>query len=291
MQNKQKALLYIFSQANRSISGKELTKWSFLVKKETSTGGGTAFYDFLPYHYGPFSFGLYYDVRSLLNQNYLDTVDNKQWKLSNCLDIDNLTKNIKSSIKDDIEKVLSKYASQPIKKTVDYIYNKYPWFTINSKPGSRMKRPSGSMALYTAGYEGTQIDGFLNFLLHSGVERIIDVRKNPIARRYGFHKSTLNRLCNEVKIEYFHFPELGIPSSWRQDLNAQDDYNKLFNHYRAEILEQETGTIDKVAHLVIEKSTILICAEADHNFCHRSLLATTLANITNLQIKHLRVRA
>jgi uncharacterized protein (DUF488 family) len=48
------------------------------------------------------------------------------------------------------------------------------------------------------------------------IRRLIDVRSNPTARRYGFHESTLDRLVNRLSIEYRHFAELGIRSEIRR---------------------------------------------------------------------------
>ncbi|NJM48439.1 MAG: DUF488 domain-containing protein [Alkalinema sp. RU_4_3] len=72
----------------------------------------------------------------------------------------------------------------------------------------------------------------MNLLLESGISRLIDVRFNPISRRFGFHRSTLGRLCGFLGIDYQHLPELGIPGSEREDLGASSQYESLFSNYR-----------------------------------------------------------
>ena len=58
MLNRQKCVLYLIERARRPVTHLELTAWAFLLAHEMPSGGGSAFYDFLPYQYGPFSFTL-----------------------------------------------------------------------------------------------------------------------------------------------------------------------------------------------------------------------------------------
>lgn len=37
----------------------EVTKWAFVLREETPSRGGSAFYQFVPYKFGPYSFCLY----------------------------------------------------------------------------------------------------------------------------------------------------------------------------------------------------------------------------------------
>ena len=38
------------------------------------------------------------------------------------------------------------------------------------------------------------VNALLDLLLRKGIRRLVDVRCNPVARRYGYHKATLCRL-------------------------------------------------------------------------------------------------
>ena len=67
---------------------------------------------------------------------------------------------------------------------------------------------------------------------------LCDVRKNPLSRKYGFSKSTLSETLNKLGIEYTHLGALGIASEKRQYLNAQSDYDRLFDEYENTILAQ-----------------------------------------------------
>ena len=142
-------------------------------------------------------------------------------------------------------------------------------------------------SVYTAGYEQMSVDAFLNRLIDNGIQRIIDVRNNPIARRYGFHKSTLSRLAGYLDIDYVHIPELGIASSRRRSLTTHADYQELFDEYEQDTVRVQTEAVDRAAALVKEKASVLVCMEADPVCCHRSRLANAVAELTGLEIHDL----
>jgi len=55
MLTRQKTLLSLLDVAVRPVQRMELTKWCFLLRQESTSAGGSAFYDFVPYRFGPFS--------------------------------------------------------------------------------------------------------------------------------------------------------------------------------------------------------------------------------------------
>ena len=81
MLNRQKVLLNLIGQAGRPVSGTELTKWSFLIRHESESAGGNAFYDFVPYKLGPFSFALYQELDKLHTQNYISQHGEHTWSI------------------------------------------------------------------------------------------------------------------------------------------------------------------------------------------------------------------
>jgi uncharacterized protein (DUF488 family) len=134
------------------------------------------------------------------------------------------------------------------------------------------------------GYEGWQVDGFLNHLLECGIRQLIDTRNNPVSRSYGFHKKTLERLCQSVGIDYFHLPRLGIPPSLRKDLRTYQDYQVLFSTYENQLAESD---FKHVSALMKEKPSMLMCVEKDPKFCHRGRLAAKLKLTSDLAIVNL----
>lgn len=282
MLTRQKILLSLLKAVDRPVNRLELMKWSFLLRHESKTQGGSSFYDFLPYHYGPFSFSLYQEIGKLQDQGFVKKSDDNHWEIG---EVAGLSPD--RELENDARSLARKHAGKSVENLLDEIYSQYPRFTVNSKRQQLAKRAVAAPAVYTSGYEGLSVDGFLNRLIESGVQQLVDVRRNPIARRFGFHKSTLKRLCDSLDIAYFHLPELGIPSDMRKSLETQDDYERLFADYRQTTLESEAVAIEGVIELVKSKPSVLVCMEAKPQCCHRSHLANVVSNRSHLQVKHL----
>ncbi len=171
--------------------------------------------------------------------------------------------------------------------TLSHGVTRHPGYTVNSKLRKLQLRPIAKPAVFTAGYEGLSVDAFINLFIENGVRRLVDIRRNPVARRYGFHRSTLNRLCGYLEIEYVHEPDLGIASEKRRGLVDFRDYEALFSDYEKTTLIQEQYAIDRVTSLVQEKPSVLVCMEADPICCHRLRLAKVIAERSGLPIRHL----
>ena len=283
MLNRQKTLLLLLEVARRPVSKLELTKWAFVLREETPSRGGSAFYDFLPYRYGPFSFCLYQEMAALIRDGYVE--DGESWAPT--VLADELTQTMPKALSRDVQHVVERFSKKSVNRVVDYIYSTYPRFTVNSEQRKMAERYVASPSVYTAGYERLSVDAFLDRLIQNGIQRIIDVRNNPVARRYGFHKSTLTRLADRVAIQYVHVPELGIPSVLRRNLCSREDYDALFDKYISETLAREANAIDRVAKLMADKASVLVCMEADPASCHRSRLAETVSQKTGLPIRDL----
>jgi len=284
MLNRQKSLVYMIEQAGRPVTRLEMTKWAFLLVHETPSRGGSAFYQFFPYHLGPFSFCLYREIDGLVKQGYLID-EGKAWRVVEDMELP--TGGLLRSVRQDAERVVQRFRDKDSEFLVDYIYRRFPWYTMNSQARKLQRRPVASHAVFTVGYEGRLVDGFLDLLLRCGIQHIIDVRSNPVARRYGFHKSTLDRLCGKVQIGYSHFPQLGIPSGLRHGLETPGQYEALFQQYEADVLPREERAVAKVASLMKERPSALMCMEADPSKCHRTRLARAIARETGLSIHDL----
>ncbi len=284
---RQKILLYYLWLSGGTLSHLRLLKSCFLSKNESLNIQKTSFYDFLPYHYGPFSFQLYHDVNLMINSGEVLNKDKIHWQLTSQGIIS--AKLIPSKVKDDLARFHFKYKGISDNELINLAYQQYPWYAINSKLLNQpiIEKPIADKQVYTMGYEGSSIDAFLNKLMLSGIERLIDVRNNPISRRYGFHKSTLSNLCKKLDIEYYHFPELGIPSSFRQNLDNWDDYQILFNKYEKEVLPKTKDSINQIAFLMKEKTSTLLCMESNPEYCHRLRLARVLSQQMKLSIINL----
>lgn len=182
-----------------------------------------------------------------------------------------------------VEAVLGAYGGTPPDQLSHDVSRRYPWY------GQRTGWPAtpAQPAIYTVGYEGRTIDGFLNHLIDSGIRQLIDVRRNALSRKYGFGGRTTARLCAEVDIAYVHVPALGIPSTMRMDLSSSIAYDRLFDLYEATILPGTDDSMAAVADLCTRKPSALMCLEASASQCHRGRLALRLAPASGLAVKHL----
>lgn len=276
----------ILQQVGGTASSVQMMKWAFLLSCETPSHGGKTFYQFIPYRYGPYSFTLNQETDSLIRNGFLEKGTDNRWRLTPIGKGLNLK--LPSDVSKDICQIIATYGKLSGQKLTNLVYDKYSWFTINSElPGRRKEqRPVAKKYIYTAGYEGKTVDEFLNLLMESGISRLIDVRYNPISRRYGFHKSTLSRLCSSLNIDYQHFPGLGIPGSERECIGSENQYITLFENYRLNLSSHEKDLANVIGFLQSEPS-VLVCMEANPNCCHRNVLAQHLATLIDMPIKHL----
>lgn len=284
---RQRIVLYLIQLLGGQVSRLQLVKICFLLGQESRSFEGRSFYDFLPYHHGPYSFSLYHEIASLIRNGYIVEADEKNWRLSNY--DDGIHEGLPREMRIEAEDLVKKYGTLDLSKLVPMVYRKHPWFTINSKdPKSRKaKRPISTAAIYTIGYEGISIDNFLNRILECGISRIVDVRRNPVARRYGFHRSTLRRLSEHIEVDYVHHPEFGITSEKRRNLNSPADYQALFRDYEKSTLDQKPKDVEMLGKLFSESPSALLCMEANPESCHRNRLAKKLSQVSGLEVVHL----
>jgi len=141
--------------------------------------------------------------------------------------------------------------------------------------------------VYTAGYEGESVDCFFQKLLKARVERILDVRNNPVSRKFGFSKKTLRRLSGQIDMGYVHLPELGVPPSYRRSLESFEDYQALMEEYENSILPAVKESQVKAARLMKNRPSVLVCFEADTRCCHRGRLAQAISRDTGMDVVHL----
>ena len=288
MFSRQRAILRLVENEGGRTSRLRLVKLAFLLSREVA-GPRASIYDFVPYKRGPFSYTLYHELQSLERDGWLSLQDEYNVEATRLAALE--TAFLDTPFLDRIDEISNRYRSVTTSVLIDDVYRDYPWFTLNSELLNKRAavRPTASPAVYTVGYQGLMVDGLLDLLIRNGIRQLIDVRCNPIARRYGFHKSTLAKLCGNLDIEYNHFASLGIPSAWRLDLFDRDSYDRLFGRYEKDILPRQHDSIEHVIELLTTKPSALMCMEADHLCCHRSRLASEIARRTSLPVKELRL--
>jgi uncharacterized protein (DUF488 family) len=288
MLTRQKAILRLIENEGRRIGKMRLFKLAFMISNEPGWQDTSLAYQFIPYQFGPYSFTLAHELKTLERDGFLRVMDSE----IRLVDFGERLPEPNSSTSSVIDSMSRRYKRVSTDDLVSIVYRQFPWFTAKARDKSRrgVQVPISAPAVFTVGYEGLMLDGLLDLLLRAGIKQLIDVRANPVARRFGFHKSTLDRHCTDVGIKYLHFPELGIPSAERADLQGPDSYKRLFDSYSSETLVSNRGFVDTVSVLIKQTPSALMCMEADATCCHRTCLANLVSEMIQLPIKELRIQ-
>lgn len=264
--NRQKVLLNTIEELNKIgiESRRAIMKSLFLLREEYPIAEEMPFYHFFAYKQGPFSHLCFDDLRKLRENNFINEEETA------------LTSEGKKSLSEVGRKYISTLLNQfsNEKKITDYVYQKYPQYTVKSELITQ--KPQKSLpGFFTIGYESKDIDQFLNLLVSNQVELLIDIRRNPFSMNFIYVKDALRKKLKDVDIDYLHIPELGIESEERKNLTTKADYEILFAKYR-QTLHLKEVYINRIIELGTTKRIALLCFEADSNFCHRGEVAKVI---------------
>lgn len=279
-----KILLGILQAFGGNLSSTNLQKYLFLFtqmcQKEKS-------YEFVPYQYGCFSFQSYADRRKLVQEGILTAKES--WVVSRDHDFIGM---LDESDRRKITLFAKNYHDIKGDDLVRKVYKKFPYYAIKSEIASELMNTEEQAAinaykpsiseniLYTIGYEGNSFENYLNRLIMKDVRLLVDVRKNPLSRKYGFSKRTLSETLKKLGIEYRHMPELGIVSEKRKYLKTEHDYRVLLDEYEETILKDNEKALKVLAELVKAKGRVaLTCFEAESCMCHRGRVAKAVEGL------------
>uniref|UniRef100_UPI004029AE59 DUF488 domain-containing protein n=1 Tax=Candidatus Scatocola faecipullorum TaxID=2840917 RepID=UPI004029AE59 len=289
---RQKLILSLLQAFDGSLDKTDFQKYLFLYTKICQPKEKRD-YNFVPYKYGCFSFQSYADIRNLEQSQYL--IYDEHIELKN-KDADFISL-LDNSDKNKILKFKEMYSRYKGEDLIRYVYEKYPYYTLNSKIFDRIcpsqdrfeLNVTNDEELFTIGYEANSIDDYVNKLIQNNIKLVCDVRKNPVSRKYGFSKSSMKNIIEKMGLDYINIPELGIESEQRTELNTMADYNKLFSQYEKTTLLQSEVYLDKILDLIKQyKRVALTCFEADYHMCHRTRVANALVQKRpDLKLEHI----
>jgi len=130
-------------------------------------------------------------------------------------------------------------------------------------------------SFYTIGFAKRTVNQFLELLGAKNVRTLVDVRRNPKSMfKPEFNKENLENVLKGNKIEYIHYPEMGVPEDIRRKLAEAEDYEWFFKWYDDNILPN-LGNINLGA---IARPVAIMCVELDPTKCHRHRIALALEN-------------
>ncbi len=191
----------------------------------------------------------------------------KYWRLKGKI---NYVNQLKTSDKILITKFYQSFKSLKGKELIKYVYENYPYYSINStiketlldkeqlKAVENSKPNESEYTLYSMGYEGKTVESFTNELIKENIRILCDIRKNALSMKYGFSKNQLKFMVENVEIKYIHIPELGIDSIKRQNLNSKEDYDKLFRDYEKKSIPERAKELEELNKIFISNKRIAI---------------------------------
>jgi uncharacterized protein (DUF488 family) len=142
--------------------------------------------------------------------------------------------------------------------------------------------------LFTIGYEQHRSPASLiDALCGAGVRRLVDVRELPLSRRRGFSKTALAEALGDAAIEYEHVRALGNPKPYRE-LYKAGRVSEGEAHYRAHLHNGSYPALLELSETLGDAPTCLLCFEAEHDVCHRSVIVDALEErLPDLDVVHL----
>lgn len=288
---RQKVILGLLETFGGSLPSTDFQKYLFLFTRLCQTERS---YEFVPYKFGCFSFQSYADKAKLIKLGHLASATD--WVLTN--PTGSYVKQLKKGDDKKLDYFLSKYGALTGKKLLQHVYKGYPYYAINSLVAEEILSPaalnevkrhqveSRQSVFATIGYEGLTIEAYINKLIKNDIRLLVDVRKNPLSRKYGFSKSLLSDLLGKLGIDYYHMPKLGIVSDKRKELKTKSDYTSLFSEYEKTVLVKEHDTLRELYDIYLKNKRIAItCFEECHTFCHRHKVANAITQFAGEEFK------
>lgn len=292
---RRKVILAFFELFEGSLEKIRLQKILFLFSQSQ---GKVCVYDFVPYKFGCYSFSASADLITMVSKGQLTENESHFFAAEKTT----YFKQLKASDQQKLLEVKKLYGEMSSFGLMKHTYLNFPYWATKSIKAQEiltekefakvesLRTFENKNILFTIGYEGISLEEYLNRLIRNDVKLLVDVRNNPLSMKYGFSKSLLKRFCENLGIAYLHFPEVGIQSDQRQELNAQSDYDVLFEDYKLKNLTKTQKTQLEILNLLKKNQRIaLTCFEANICQCHRKPLAEAIAALPGFEyeLKHI----
>lgn len=142
------------------------------------------------------------------------------------------------------------------------------------------------MEVFTIGYEGMDLNAFLNVLDEHDIETLVDVRELPLSRKPGFSKKSLSAALGAVGVGYVHMVALGCPKSVRDQHRRDGDWSRYVEGFLSHLTKQGQAIVE-LSELAGSSRCALMCFEADSRFCHRSMVAASVSRRCGAKVRHI----
>jgi len=139
MKKKDWILTVLNCSEDKTLSPVQLQKSLFLLKYMNPDAFSNNFYNFIPYHYGPFCLNIYEDAdllkfNEMININ-VNTIE--RWNIYSITDkgikhVDDLKKQIKPELYNYALKIVKWVKNKSFSQLINEIYKQFPEFKVNS---------------------------------------------------------------------------------------------------------------------------------------------------------------
>jgi len=139
MKKKDWILTVLNCSEDKTLSPVQLQKSLFLLKYMNPDAFSNNFYNFIPYHYGPFCLNIYEDAdllkfNEMININ-VNTIE--RWNIYSITDkgikhVDDLKKQIKPELYNYALKIVKWVKNKTFSQLINEIYKQFPEFKVNS---------------------------------------------------------------------------------------------------------------------------------------------------------------
>jgi len=146
---------------------------------------------------------------------------------------------------------------------------------------------SRATSFFTLGYQFHSLTTLLNLLSANEVSVLIDVRQNPVSRKRGFSRISLEKNAARLGIEYLHFPCLGTPPQIRKFYGRTGNVRQALKRYEAHLASRKK-CLESLVRRVTCRQFCLLCLESDYTSCHRSIIARHLTEMMGCSPIHLK---
>ncbi|MFC7597562.1 DUF488 family protein [Terrabacter sp. GCM10028922] len=141
--------------------------------------------------------------------------------------------------------------------------------------------------IVSVGYEGRDLEAFVDLLSRHDVATLADVRLNAISRRAGFSKTKLSTSLAAAGMEYVHLKSLGNPRDNRDPFHRgrlEEGIAKF-----KEVLSQDDAklAINSLVARACTEVVAIMCFESDHLRCHRDIIIDEVASRAGVSVMYL----
>ncbi len=153
-----------------------------------------------------------------------------------------------------------------------------------SSLGDHRRVPGG---IYSVGYEGMEARTLVDHLTWAGVTLLIDVRLNPVSRKPGWSKRSLQATLEAAGIEYRHERALGNPPDNRDSFRRGDGDEG--RRRMREILSNGSGpALQRLVDDAAVRRVAVLCVERGARRCHRQVITDMAQELDpSIEVRHI----